>query len=150
MKANIHIKNRKAWHNFEILETYTAGMMLQGTEIKSIRQGKANLVDSYCHINKGELYVKNLHIAEYDHGNIANHEPMRERKLLLSKRELLKIEKKLKDQGVTIIPLSLFINERGWAKLEIGLAKGKKQYDKRASLKDKQLKREVERVKSIK
>lgn len=148
MKNDVVIKNRKARHDYEILETFTAGMQLVGTEIKSIRQGKANLVESYCYFENEELFVKNMHIAEYDFGNIFNHEPNRERKLLLSKRELAKLEKKLKDQGLTIVPLKMFINDRGWAKLEIALAKGKKQHDKRDSLKDKQLKRDIDRAKS--
>lgn len=149
MKSDVVIKNRKARHDYELLETFTAGLQLQGTEIKSIRQGKANLVDSYCYFEGEELFVKNMHIAEYDHGNIYNHEPLRERKLLLSKRELNKLSKKLKDQGLTIVTLSLYINERGWAKLDIALAKGKKLHDKRDSLKEKQLKRDMDRAKSF-
>lgn len=148
MKNDVLIKNRKARHDYELLDTFTAGLKLVGTEIKSIRQGKANLVDSYCYFEGGELYVKNMHIAEYDHGNINNHEPLRERKLLLSRRELDKLEKKLKDQGLTIVTLRMYINDRGWAKLDIALARGKKQHDKRDSLKEKQLKRDMDRAKS--
>lgn len=148
MKNDVLIKNRKARHDYELLDTYTAGLKLVGTEIKSIRQGKANLVDSYCYFEGGELYVKNMHIAEYDHGNINNHEPLRERKLLLSRRELDKLEKKLKDQGLTIVTLRMYVNDRGWAKLDIALARGKKQHDKRDSLKEKQLKRDMDRAKS--
>lgn len=148
MKNDVLIKNRKARHDYELLDTFTAGLKLVGTEIKSIRQGKANLVDSYCYFEDGELYVKNMHIAEYDHGNINNHDPLRERKLLLSRRELDKLEKKLKDQGLTIVTLRMYINDKGWAKLDIALARGKKQHDKRDSLKEKQLKRDMDRAKS--
>ncbi len=148
MKNDVNIQNKKARHDYELLETYTAGMQLYGTEIKSIRQGKANLVDSYCYFEKGELFVKNMHIAEYDHGNIFNHDPIRDRKLLLSRRELDKLSKKLKDQGLTVVTLKLFISDNGWAKLNIALAKGKKQHDKRDSLKEKQLKRDIDRAKS--
>lgn len=148
MKNDVLIKNRKARHDYELLETFTAGLKLQGTEIKSIRQGKANLVDSYCYFEGDELFVKNMHIAEYDHGNIFNHDPLRERKLLLSRRELDKLQKKLKDQGLTIVTLRMYINDNGWAKLDIALAKGKKQHDKRDSLKEKQQKRDMDRAKS--
>lgn len=148
MKNDVLIQNRRARHDYELLETYTAGLQLQGTEIKSIRQGKANLVDSYCYFDSGELYVKNMHIAEYDHGNIFNHDPLRDRKLLLSRRELDKLSKKLKDQGLTIVTLKLYVNDRGWAKLDIALAKGKKQHDKRDSLKEKQAKRDMDRARA--
>jgi SsrA-binding protein len=133
----IEIKNRRASFEYEFLETYTAGMVLRGTEIKSIRLGKANLSDAYCYINDGELFVKNLNIAVYDFGTVYNHEPLRERKLLLSKRELRKLEDKLKDTGLTIITTKLFISEKGYAKLNIALAKGKKLYDKRQAIKAK-------------
>jgi SsrA-binding protein len=136
-QKNIEIKNRKASYEYEFIETYTAGMVLTGTEIKSIRLGKANLSDAYCFINDGELYIKNLNIAVYDFGTVYNHEPLRERKLLLNKRELRKIEGKLKDTGLTVIPTKLFISENGFAKLNIALGKGKKLYDKRQSLKAK-------------
>lgn len=142
----IEIKNKRAWHDYNILETYIAGIQLTGTEIKSIRNGKANLSDAYCYFTKGELYVKNMHISEYSHGSIFNHDPKRERKLLLHKNELIKLERKVKERGVTIIPLKLFINERGLAKLEIALARGKKIYDKRESIKQKDLQREIERL----
>lgn len=142
----IEIKNKRAWHDYNILETYIAGIQLTGTEIKSIRNGKANLSDAYCYFTKGELYVKNMHISEYSHGSIFNHDPKRERKLLLHKNELIKLERKVKERGVTIIPLKLFINDRGLAKLEIALAKGKKIYDKRESIKQKDLQREIERL----
>lgn len=123
-------------------------MQLLGTEIKSIRENRVNLGDAYCYFNKGELFVKSLHIGEYSHGNIMNHEPLRERKLLLNKRELNKLQRGIQDQGVTIIPIRLFLNERGLAKLEIALARGKKLHDKRDSLKEKSVKREMDRAKS--
>jgi len=141
----IEIKNKRAWHDYNIIETYIAGIQLTGTEIKSIRNGKANLSDAYCYFTKGELFVKNMHISEYSHGSIFNHDPKRERKLLLHKNELIKLERKVKERGVTIIPLKLFVNERGLAKLEIALARGKKIYDKRESIKQKDLQRELER-----
>lgn len=143
---NINIKNKKARFEFEILDTFIAGIQLQGTEIKSIRAGKAGLVDSYCQFFKGELYVKNMHIAEYFFASINNHESKRERKLLLQKRELQKLERKIKESGLTIVPLRLFMNERGLAKLEIGLARGKKIYDKRETLKQKDTKRDIDRA----
>lgn len=149
MNKDVVIQNRKARHDYELLDVFTAGLQLVGTEIKSIRMGKANLVDSYCYFNGNELYVKNMHIAEYDFGNINNHEPLRERKLLLGRKELDKLSKKLKDQGLTIVTLKLYINNNGWAKLDIALAKGKKQHDKRDSLKDKQSKRDMDRAKAF-
>lgn len=142
----INIKNKKAYFEYEILETFTAGLMLQGTEIKSIREGKAGLVDSYCQFFDGALYVKNMHIAEYFFGTYNNHEAKRERKLLLQKKELHKLERKVKETGLTIIPLRLFVDDRGWAKLEIGLAKGKKLYDKRETLKQNDAKRDIDRA----
>lgn len=145
-QQNINIRNKKAFFEYEILETFVAGIQLAGTEIKSIRSGKASLVDSYCQFSLGELYVKNLHISEYDFGNINNHEARRDRKLLLQKRELGKLAKKIKESGLTIIPLKLFINNRGLAKIEIALAKGKKVYDKRDSLKEKDSKRDMDRA----
>lgn len=146
---NINIKNKKAYFEYEIIETFTAGLMLQGTEIKSIREGKAGLVDSYCQFFGGELYVKNMHIAEYFYGTYNNHESKRERKLLLQKKELGKLERKVKETGLTIIPLRLFIDERGWAKLDIGLAKGKKIYDKRETLKQNDARRDIDRAMRI-
>ncbi len=142
----INIKNKKAFFEYEILETFTAGLMLQGTEIKSIRDGKAGLVDSYCQFFEGALYVKNMHIAEYFYGTYNNHEAKRERKLLLQKKELHKLERKVRETGLTIIPLRLFVDERGWAKLEIGLAKGKKLFDKRETLKQNDAKRDIDRA----
>lgn len=144
---NINIKNKKASFEYHFLDKYIAGIMLQGTEIKSLREGKANLQESYCALLDGELWVKNMHISPYTEGTYANHEPKRDRKLLLNKRELKKLESKFKEKGLAIIPVRLFINDRGLAKLEIALAKGKKLYDKREDIKQKDLKREMERLK---
>lgn len=127
------------------MEEYAAGMVLTGTEIKSVREGKVSMADAYCFFNKGELYVKNLNISRYDNGTYFNHDPLRERKLLLTRRELRKLENKLTDKGLTIIPTRLFINDGGLAKMEIALAKGKKLYDKRDSIKEKDMKREQDR-----
>ncbi len=145
-KDGIYIKNRKARFNYEILDTLEAGIKLQGTEIKAIRQGKASLPESYCYFKEGRLYVKNMHVAEYDHGNIQNHEPLRERLLLLHKRELGKWEDQVEKGNRTIVPLALYINGKGLAKMKIALAQGKKTYDKRHSLKEKDLKREMDRA----
>jgi len=145
-RKNIVIKNKRAEFDYEFIETFVAGVMLVGTEIKSIRAGKASLVDSYCYFSNSELYVKGLHISEYWWGNMNNHDPRRERKLLLSKKELSKLQRKIKEKGLTIIPTKLFINEKGFAKLVIGLAKGKKQYDKRESIKEKDMKRDMDRT----
>lgn len=145
-QQNISIKNRKATFEYELIERFVAGMQLQGTEIKSIRNGKVNLIDSYCQILRGELFVINLHIAEYEMGNINNHIAKRDRKLLLTKKEIQKLEKKTKESGFTIIPTKLFVNDRGLAKLEIALARGKKTYDKRESLKAKDAKRDIDRM----
>jgi SsrA-binding protein len=144
--AEINIKNKKAWHDFEILDKFVAGMQLTGTEIKSIRAGKASLIDSYCYFNQGELYVKGLHISEYDFGNIYNHFPKRDRKLLLTQRELKKLEKSIKEKGLTIVALKIFIAESGYAKLEIALARGKKEYDKREDMKKKDARHELDRM----
>lgn len=144
-RTDISIKNKKAFFEYEIIESFTAGVQLQGTEIKSIREGKAGLVDSYCQFAEGELYVKNMHIAEYFFGNLRNHEAKRERKLLLQKKELRKLERKVRETGLTIVPLKLFLNEKGFAKLEIGLARGKKVYDKRESLKQNDARRDMDR-----
>lgn len=141
----ISIKNKKAWHEYLLLEEFTAGVVLLGTEIKSIREGKANLTDSYCTFNGDELFVLNLHISEYKYGNQFNHDPKRPRKLLLKRRELKKIQGKARDKGITVVPVELFINEQGLAKLTIYIARGKKTYDKRESLKSKDQKREIER-----
>jgi len=144
--SRINIRNKRATFDYEILEKYTAGIQLAGTEIKSIRQGKASLVDSYCYFVKGELWIKGMHIAEYFYGTYNNHKPERERKLLLKKKELQKIERKTKESGLTIIPLRMFLTDRGWAKVEIALAKGKKRHDKRETLKLKDAKREMDRM----
>jgi SsrA-binding protein len=143
---NVNIKNKKATFEYAILDTYVAGMVLKGTEIKAIRMAKVQMGDAYCIFDKGELYVTHLHISEYEKGSIYNHEPGRLRKLLLKKRELSKLEAKLTDKGLTIIPLRLFITDRGFAKMEIALAKGKKLYDKREGIKDKDIKRELSRI----
>jgi SsrA-binding protein len=143
MGSKIHIKNRRARYDYEFLDTYVAGLKLRGTEIKALREGKAALNDSYCLFLNGELYIRGMHIGEYSHGNINNHDPYQDRKLLLNRRELDKLEGKMKNVGNTIIPVSLFINERGLAKLEIALAKGKKQYDKRETLKERDVNRRL-------
>lgn len=142
----INIKNKKASFDYELIERLVAGIQLVGTEIKSIRKGKANLTDSYCQFHKGELFVKNMHISEYEMGTCNNHIAKRDRKLLLTSKELQKLEKKVKESGFTIVPTRLFINDRGLAKLEIALARGKKTYDKRESLKSKDARREMDRM----
>ena len=147
MNNRINIKNKRAFFDFEILDRYDAGIILCGTEIKSIRESKVSLVDTYCFFLKRELWTKGMNIAEYSHGTYNNHQPTRERKLLLQKKELRKLERKTKETGLTIVPLRLFINENGFAKLEIALAKGKKQHDKRETLKQKDTSREIDRVK---
>lgn len=146
----IRIRNRRATFDYEILERYEAGIQLSGTEIKSIRGGHASLPDSYCYFHRGELWVKGMNIAEYFYGTFSNHAPERERKLLLHRRELVKLERKTKESGLTIVPLELYINERGLAKLEIGLARGKKSYDKRETLKANDARREMDRVRKMK
>lgn len=143
------IKNKRAGFEYELLEKFNVGIMLLGTEIKSIREGKVNMGDAYCFFKKGELFVRNLNISEYSRGTHYNHEPLRERKLLLTKREIKKLLSKTKERGLTIIPVSIFFNERGFAKMEIALAKGKKIYDKRESIKQKESKRDLDRLKKI-
>lgn len=145
-QAPINIKNKRATFDYELLETYTAGIVLTGTEIKSIRLGKASLVDTYCLLEKGELWVWNMHIAEYFYGTYNNHVARRDRKLLLNRNELRKLTRATKETGFTIVPIRLFINEKGLAKLVIAVAKGKKQYDKRQSLKEKEDKRSMDRM----
>lgn len=145
-QQNISIKNRKATFEYELIERFVAGMQLYGTEIKSIRNGKVNLNDSFCQIIRGQMYVINLHIAEYEMGTCNNHIAKRDRKLLLNKKEILKLEKKIKESGLTIICTKLFVNSKGLAKLEIALARGKKTYDKRESLKEKDAKRDMDRM----
>jgi SsrA-binding protein len=145
-KPSVSVDNRRARYEYEFIETYDAGIVLQGTEIKSIREGNVNLRDAYCVFKKGELYVRSLFIAEYKHGNQFNHEERRVRKLLLKRRELRKLEKKVKEKGFTIVPVRLYLNDRGLAKVRIALAQGKKVHDKRKSLKEKDLKREIARA----
>lgn len=148
MQNNINIKNKKARFEYEILDKYTVGIVLAGTEIKSIRQGKASITESFCEFNdNGELFIINMQIDEYSHASHYNHKPKAERKLLLNKRELKKLQKEVASSGLTIIPLNLFLNDRGLAKLNIALAKGKKLYDKRETIKDRDNKRDLDRIK---
>ncbi|HIX03876.1 MAG TPA: SsrA-binding protein [Candidatus Odoribacter faecigallinarum] len=146
MATEINIRNKRASFDYEFIEEYNAGIVLTGTEIKSIRAGKASLVDSYCYFHRGELWVKGMNIAEYKLGTYYNHQEKRERKLLLTKKELVKLEKKVKESGLTIVPIRVFLNEKGYAKVRIALAKGKKEYDKRESLKAKDAKKEMDRA----
>ncbi len=141
----MEIKNRSAYFDYFIDDKYIAGMVLTGTEVKSLRTGKCSFNDSFCIISKGEIFIKSLHIAEYSHGNINNHIPTRDRKLLLNKKEIRKIESKLKEKGYTLVPLRIFFTEKNIAKLELGLAKGKKNFDKRESIKAKDMDREMKR-----
>lgn len=146
MKQNqVNIKNRRAAFDYEITDTYTAGIVLTGTEIKSIRQNKVSLVDTYCLIENGEVWVKNMYIAEYFYGTYNNHVERRDRKLLLNKKEILKLSRAGAEAGFTIVPLRLFINEKGLAKLVIGVARGKKVYDKRQSIREREDKRQLDR-----
>ena len=144
--SNVVIKNRRASFDYIVTETYTAGIVLTGTEIKSIRQSKASLVDTYCTFINDELWVKNMHVAEYFYGSYNNHAARRDRKLLLERKELRKLKQAVKNPGFTIVPLRLFINEKGLAKLVIGLARGKHEYDKRESIKERDDKREIDRI----
>lgn len=146
MPGKVHIKNKKASFEYYLLEKFTAGLVLTGTEIKSIRHAKASLNEAYCTFTGDELFVRNMHIAPYDYGTYNNHEPKRDRKLLLTGRELKKLKSKLEEKGLTIVPTLLFINEKGLAKLEIALAKGKKLFDKRDTLKKKDQQREIDRA----
>jgi SsrA-binding protein len=139
------IKNRSAFHEYFFDNKYVAGIVLTGTEVKSLRDGKASFNDSYCIIHKGEMWLKSLHIAEYSHGTVNNHDPVRDRKLLLQKREIAKIEGKLKEKGYTLIPLRIFFNEKNLIKVEIGLGKGKKLHDKRETIKKRDVEREMKR-----
>jgi SsrA-binding protein len=145
----INIKNKRAYFDFEILEKIVAGMELTGTEIKSIRSGKASLNDSYCYFRNNELWVKGMRISEYEQGSYNNHDPYRERRLLLKRSELNRYEKRVREKGLTMIAMRLFINEDNLAKLEIALARGKKEYDKRETIRQKDLKREMERLGKI-
>ena len=148
MKKSINIVNKKARFSYDLLDTYTAGIVLTGTEIKSIRASKASIAESFCEFNdSGELLVINMTVQQYDHGNHFNHRPKAERKLLLNKKELHKLEKEVKNTGLTIIPTKLFINEKGFAKLKIALAKGKKLFDKRETIKERENKRNLDRIK---
>ena len=145
LKSDVRIKNKKAEYQFFLIDRYTAGIVLTGTEIKSIRASKASVGESFCVFLGSELFIKNMYIAEYSHGSAFNHVPRRDRKLLLNKRELRKLQGKIKEKGLTIIPVVLFIDENGRAKIEIALAKGKKLYDKRETLKEKDIKRQLQR-----
>ena len=144
---DINIRNRQATFEFELLDKYVAGLVLMGTEIKSIREGKVNLQDGYCYFSHGELFVKGINITPYAQGTHYNHEAHRERKLLLKHTELRKLETKVEEKGLTLIPVRLFINDRGFAKLEIALARGKKLHDKRESIKERDIKRELNKLK---
>ena len=151
MSSKIDIKNKRAKFEFEFLETFTAGLQLYGTEIKSIRNNKASIAEAYGVIIKNELFIRNMYISDYENGSHYNHEPKRDRKLLLNKVELTKLQKKLKNKGLTIVPIKLFISNNGWAKINIALAKGKKIHDKREDLKSKDAQREIDRkIKSFK
>ena len=141
----MEISNRSAYHEFFIEDKFIAGLVLAGTEVKSLRSGKASFNDAYCFFHKGELWIKSLHISEYSHGTSNNHDPIQERKLLMQKRELRKLESNVKEKGHTIVPLRIFFTEKGLAKLEIGLGKGKKLHDKRETIKDRDVEREMKR-----
>jgi SsrA-binding protein len=141
----MEIKNRAAYYEYFIDAKYEAGIVLLGTEVKSLRAGRASFNDSYCLVHKGEIWLKSLHIAEYTHGTVNNHDPLRDRKLLLQKREINKISTKLKEKGFTLIPLRIFTNDKNLVKVEIGLGRGKKLYDKRESIKEKDVAREMKR-----
>ncbi|MDR1225686.1 MAG: SsrA-binding protein [Prevotellaceae bacterium] len=143
--SNVEIKNRRATFDYELVETFTAGVVLAGTEVKAIREGKVSLADSYCFFANGELWVKNMHVTEYRFGTYTNHFPKRDRKLLLHKKELQKLQRKVKEKGYTLVAYRLFFNEKNFVKLEIALARGKKSFDKRESIKEKDLRREMDR-----
>lgn len=147
MKAEqVNIKNKKARFDYEISDTYVAGIVLTGTEIKSIRDGKASLTDTYCVVERGEVWVKGMNISEYFYGSYNNHVVRRDRKLLLNKKEIAKIAKQSEDAGFTIVPMRVFINDRGLAKMQIGIGRGKKQYDKRQSIREREDKRNMDRM----
>ena len=146
-KSRIEIKNKKASFEYEFIERFVAGIVLSGTEIKSIRAGKASLVDSYCYFSGTELYVKNMNVAEYWWGSYNRHDPRRDRKLLLTKKELRKLARSIKEKGLTVVPVKLFIADNGYAKLDIALARGKREFDKLQSIKDKDMRRERDRGK---
>lgn len=147
IKKTVEIKNKKASHEYEFLEKFTAGIELTGTEIKAIREGKANLVDAYCYFVGTDLWIRGMHISEYSFGTYNNHDPKRERRLLLTRKELDKLNKKIKEKGFAIVATKLFITDRGWAKLNIALARGKKLHDKREDIKDRDNKRDLDRLK---
>ncbi|MDO5656128.1 MAG: SsrA-binding protein SmpB [Flavobacteriaceae bacterium] len=146
MQKDIKIRNKKAKFNYELLEFFDAGIKLQGTEIKSIRMGKASIAESFCEVKNGEVFIVNMHIDEYGWGTFNNHKIRRDRKLLLNKSEINKLEKNTQEQGNTIVPTLLYINDKGLAKVRIALAKGKKLYDKRNTIKEKDLKRDLQRI----
>ena len=150
MNGEVYIKNKKAGFDFELLDTYTAGIVLQGTEIKSLRQGRASLVDAYCYFIDGELWVKSMNIPVYFYGTYSNHIPTRDRKLLLNKKELRKLQRSVKEPGFSIVPTAIFINDKGLAKLNIALAKGKKEFDKRESIREAEDKRIMDRARKWK
>jgi SsrA-binding protein len=145
-RSTVEIKNRRASFDYEFVERFTAGIVLSGTEIKSIRAGKASLVDSYCYFVGGELFVRNMNVAEYWWGSYNRHDPKRDRKLLLNKRELRKLQRATREKGMTIVAIKIFISEKGYAKLDIALARGKREFDKRESIKEKDMRRERERL----
>lgn len=149
MEKIVRVINKKSRFEFFLFDKYTAGILLKGTEIKSIRAGKVSLGESYCSFDNGELFVKNMNIAEYSHGNIHNHEPKRQRKLLLNKKELRKLLIKVKEKGFTVVVTQLFINKRGLAKIEIALARGKKTYDKRETIRERDSSRETGRLRNV-
>jgi SsrA-binding protein len=150
MANRINIRNKKAYHDFEILEKYVAGLQLMGTEIKSIRMGKVSLGESYCVYHGNELYVRGMQVADYAWSSYNKHEPGRDRKLLLNRQELRKLKRKVRESGLTIVALKLFISDSGYAKLEIGLARGKREYDKRETIKRKDAQRQLDRLHKIK
>ena len=147
LASQVNIKNRKAKFEFHLKDTYVAGLVLMGSEIKSIRLSKVNMQDAYCFVESGEVWIVNLHISSYDNAGFVNHEPLRRRKLLLNKKEIEKIDKKLKEKGLTLVPLRLFTNNKGLVKLEIAIGQGKKLFDKRDDIKQKDMKRDMQRLK---
>ena len=149
MSTNLQIKNKRAYFDYHVLDSYVAGLALLGTEIKAIRQGKANMTDAFCMFIGDVLYVRNLHISEYSHSSFHHHDIKRDRVLLLKKKELKKLKVKGEEKGYTIVPLRIFTNDRGFAKIEIALAQGKKEFDKRDSIKDRESKREMDRAMKV-